>query len=507
MLGKMQSALTFLCVGLLAAASSATELGPVPGYRATYAIKMAGAHVGRATFRFERADTLLASHLDVVFRLKQAGQNVEVRLNGTLLFSPSTLLPQRYNLVSRVNGVDQGKIDVAVRQDSAVALVEASGLGKRRVSVALKEGTMILDNNFCLDHYQLLLWRFLRSKEKRLTVPFLVPQILVRVPGLLEVQLQKQGEETFSIGDSSFACWKIQGTSAGGLQMNFLVRKRDGVLLRWEVPAQASVATFVQDSARTDTGFGALNEEQYLASLVDRLYIKSYVDLGNWRKLAYLRAKAKLQIVALGEPTRDTAGQTFEGECLVRAGTARYDGVFTVRMVRTSGPGVWLGQKKNRFQRELASEPDIQVNDPVIRAQAQKIAGHARSPWEVVKRVCNWVATEIRYKLTGADALTCLKTREGDCGPKAKLAIAFLRSLGIPARLAGGLLYAGGRWGQHNWVQVYLGDESGWVPVDPTTDETDTFSAAHLTLWEGWAGTLVSSGTDSIEVLEFRKLP
>ncbi|NOZ55854.1 MAG: transglutaminase domain-containing protein, partial [Calditrichaeota bacterium] len=222
----------------------------------------------------------------------------------------------------------------------------------------------------------------------------------------------------------------------------------------------------------------------------------------------YLRVKARLRIAAFGEPTRDTPWQKFKGRCKVAASTATYEGMFTIHMVRTKGPGEWIRSGKGRFARELASEPDVQVSDSLIRRTARKIAGDARTPWEAVKRVCRWVATEIRYKLTGADALTCLKTREGDCGPKAKLAIAFLRSLGIPARIAGGLLYTGNRWGQHNWVEVYLGDALGWVPVDPTTDEADTFSAAHLTLWEGWAGALSSEpGEASIEVLEFRKAP
>ncbi len=507
----MRRALEVLGVSLLTAVSalaSSSVYGPSSGYTASYSVELAGKRVGRAAFRFQKYDTTFHSRLNVRFNLRRAGQEVRVELRAELAFSATSLTPKRYTLLSLVNGARQAEIRVEMKGDSALAVIEGPGLGKRHISVATKVGTLILDNNFCVDHYQLLVWRFLRSGAESTNVSFLVPQILLRVPNTLEMQLRRQGEQTVAIGDSSFTCWKIAGRSAGGLRLNFLVRKRDGVLLRWEVPAQASVAQLELNADQTDTSFSQVDESEYLNKILDRFFIKSYVDLGDWRRLEYLRLKSRLRIAAFGEPTRDTPWQKFEGHCEVKGNTATYDGVFTVKMVRTKGPGRWIDKRGGRFARELAAEPDVQVDDPLIRRTAREIAGEAATPWEAVERVCHWVAQEIRYKLTGADALTCLRTRQGDCGPKAKLAIAFLRSLGIPARIAGGLLYAGDRWGQHNWVEVYLGEALRWVPVDPTTDETDTFSAAHLTLWEGWAGALGAEPEGArIEVLEFRKAP
>jgi hypothetical protein len=68
--------------------------------------------------------------------------------------------------------------------------------------------------------------------------------------------------------------------------------------------------------------------------------------------------------------------------------------------------------------------------------------------------------------------------------------------VGVPARLVGGLCYSpsfGGSWGQHGWVEVYLGPQPGWVALDPTTGEYEGMNAGHLKLFEGMGGVLPTS--------------
>ena len=37
----------------------------------------------------------------------------------------------------------------------------------------------------------------------------------------------------------------------------------------------------------------------------------------------------------------------------------------------------------------------------------------------------------------------------------------------------------------HSWVEVFLGQEIGWAPMDPTTGEVDKISARHISIWIG----------------------
>jgi transglutaminase-like putative cysteine protease len=79
-----------------------------------------------------------------------------------------------------------------------------------------------------------------------------------------------------------------------------------------------------------------------------------------------------------------------------------------------------------------------------------------------------------------------------------------LRSLGIPSRLVGGILYVGGKFGQHNWVEVEA-TPGKWVPFDPTTGEVERFSASHITLWHGMGALAPDARPMKVEVLAFSR--
>jgi transglutaminase-like putative cysteine protease len=63
------------------------------------------------------------------------------------------------------------------------------------------------------------------------------------------------------------------------------------------------------------------------------------------------------------------------------------------------------------------------------------------------------------------NALAVLQARKGDCDEHTQLFVALTRALGIPARVATGLLYVKGKFYYHAWPEVFLRD---WVAVDPT---------------------------------------
>jgi len=95
--------------------------------------------------------------------------------------------------------------------------------------------------------------------------------------------------------------------------------------------------------------------------------------------------------------------------------------------------------------------------------------------------ILNWVVDNVKYRtpIPNYDALWTLKTGEGNCQNYAHLSVALLRSIGIPARIVGGLSL-GKTWkvpiengsllqsigqGGHAWMEVWYPD-LGWVPYD-----------------------------------------
>jgi transglutaminase-like putative cysteine protease len=79
-----------------------------------------------------------------------------------------------------------------------------------------------------------------------------------------------------------------------------------------------------------------------------------------------------------------------------------------------------------------------------------------------------------------------------------------IRSLGVPARLVGGILYVGGKFGQHNWIEVMV-RPGEWIPMDPTTGEVGRFSASHIALWNGGGALAPDAKPMRIEVLSFSR--
>ncbi|MEK7772986.1 MAG: transglutaminase domain-containing protein [Deltaproteobacteria bacterium] len=131
--------------------------------------------------------------------------------------------------------------------------------------------------------------------------------------------------------------------------------------------------------------------------------------------------------------------------------------------------------------RFLKPAPLVQSGDGEIRELAARLASGAATEQGAVTAVLNWVVDNVKYRtpIPDYDALRTLKTGEGNCQNYAHLSIALLRSIGIPARIVGGLSL-GKSWkvplengsllqsigqGGHAWMEVWYPD-LGWVPYD-----------------------------------------
>ena len=158
----------------------------------------------------------------------------------------------------------------------------------------------------------------------------------------------------------------------------------------------------------------------------------------------------------------------------------------------------------NRFARELAAEPLLQVGDPKLLALVGRLSVGASTKREIAERLVRWVHDSLVKEVTVSvpDALRILDQRKGDCNEHTQLLVALARTARIPARMASGLAYVRGRFYFHAWPELYLG---AWVAVDPTFGQFPA-DAAHLRFVTGGlqkqAALLRLLGTLQIDVLE-----
>jgi len=137
----------------------------------------------------------------------------------------------------------------------------------------------------------------------------------------------------------------------------------------------------------------------------------------------------------------------------------------------------------------------VQSSDAAIIRLARQLAAGAGNEHDAVMAVTNWVADNIKYTFNPPqyDAAYTLTTKSGNCQNFAHLSIALLRSLGIPARIVGGITLKDS-WkvpidarnsivqsmgqGGHAWLEVWFPD-LGWLPYDPQQSKQFT-STRHI---------------------------
>lgn len=183
-----------------------------------------------------------------------------------------------------------------------------------------------------------------------------------------------------------------------------------------------------------------------------------------------------------GEPP--TVG-SFDGQT-VEAG----DGYVEVTTRRREPPTTAdrLPERTDALAPYLAGTDYEDLEDPQLIATAQREVGDAKDPWTAARRLNAFVNRHIDEKTLAhayASASEALSSRSGDCTEHAVLFSALAKIVGIPTRLATGLVYVGGArpsFGYHEWVEVHIGGR--WHPMDPTFGQ-DTADATHIKFSEG----------------------
>ena len=113
----------------------------------------------------------------------------------------------------------------------------------------------------------------------------------------------------------------------------------------------------------------------------------------------------------------------------------------------------------------------VQSDNPGIKNMARQIIGREQNRVRQVRLLEEWVYKNLEKRpvLGLPDALTTLKSRQGDCNEHAALFAALARSVGIPTTIAAGVTLFRGAFYYHAWNEVCL--NSRWISLDSTNDQ------------------------------------
>jgi transglutaminase-like putative cysteine protease len=133
----------------------------------------------------------------------------------------------------------------------------------------------------------------------------------------------------------------------------------------------------------------------------------------------------------------------------------------------------------------LAPSARIQADAPAIAERAAALTRNAKRLDEIAWALYQYTASlELDgVEADGNDALAVLRAERGNMTGKARLLVALFRSLGIPARLVGGLRLedATRKRSTISWVEAWL--DGAWVPFDPTSGHYGYLPANYLALY------------------------
>jgi transglutaminase-like putative cysteine protease len=195
----------------------------------------------------------------------------------------------------------------------------------------------------------------------------------------------------------------------------------------------------------------------------------------------------------------------FDGFELAGGRQAWKSGVIEIRS-ETAGSSYAIPYPGKDLLSELQATMLVQSDDRSIREQAAKIIGKEKDAREAAKKLNTWVYESINKQpvVSIPSAVEVLKQKVGDCNEHTTLYTAFARAVGIPARMAAGIVYMKNGFYYHAWPEVWLGE---WTAIDPTFNQFPA-DATHIRFVTGdlakQAEILRLVGKLKVDVMEYR---
>jgi hypothetical protein len=160
---------------------------------------------------------------------------------------------------------------------------------------------------------------------------------------------------------------------------------------------------------------------------------------------------------------------------------AKGDGVYELKLGKKYGKKVKaLPEDIKEALEETNAYP---INDPNVKALAQKAIGDAKTDEDKAKRLCKFIYKYISSsRVASAPRMhDLMKRKTGDCKSYALMFTCLARAVGLPSREISGYIYAEEfqAFGGHAWNEVLL--DGYWVPMDAAWNETEV-NATHISL-------------------------
>ena len=333
-----------------------------------------------------------------------------------------------------------------------------------------------------------------------------VPVLSVNLPRLLAARGFKPGsEEQFFVFDPATLRSERVTVAVGRREMvnvNAPLPTRVGsraVLARQSIPAfrvDLSIAGLKTSSWVTDTGDVVREESQ-----MGLMSVRETPEVA--RRMAISRGITGDLLEASAVVPRNSTKQRIDDGRDVRRIRLRLEGAdLSNPDLRGVGQSVDKDVIEIRDARSLRAtaepvdeaaylrpEPLLESDDPMIRAEAEAAVLNVKDPRIIAERLTRRVNGMLEKKPTVSlpSAREVLRTKIGDCNEHTALYVAMARSLGVPARIAVGLVYSKGAFFYHAWPEVYLAEGGGrglWLPVDPTFNQFPA-DATHVRLARG----------------------
>lgn len=450
-----------------------------------YAIHIGEQTIGYGHYRIvESAADTVRTEAQTLLKLDLAGQTHEIRYAATTTLSAG-LRPRDYALTLN-DGGNETQIRLTSTQETA-HLVATAGGQTTETDLPFTGATWLLDGNL-FDHYVYLV----RGLQPKAGVTYDLKALIPQAGTVLDMTLKVAPElERVDLDSQAYHCLRLD-MSSPDLPAMTLWATPQGELVRIAVPSQNARIELAGPEV-----VGEVTAVDLFALLAGK-FAPSNVTFSSFANVAQMTARVEVE--STGAPF--AADQLSDGRQAFEGSVTGHHiaGTFRTQIVRYDGAGAppWPMAAPASLAVYLVAEPKIEVGDPEIVALAQELTAGQSDAWQAAIAVTDWVYRNITYQITGAGARQCLADRQGDCGPKSYLTIALLRAAGIPARMVGGVMYAGGQFGQHYWVEAWMGQVAGWVPLEPTVGEFGWLDATHLRLWE-----LAGVASLEIEVLEY----